>query len=186
MRYSLVVLLFLVPSVGAFAQQQKGDVKLQFLGSYMKTTGSSDFKFSMGQVSGEFGKYFTDHLELGIAPTLSVTSTSYTTPEVQYVGGFPVGIVNVTTTNTTTTFGGSAFVNYSFLAGDARTVPYAGAHLYKQDFSKKLLTAGLNVGVKFFITKKTALDVNGNYLFSLTSGDKTGMLLFGVGFSFLL
>lgn len=182
MRSSLVVLMILVLSVGAVAQQQKGDIELQLLGMYMTTTGSSDFKFSMGQISGSFGKFFTDNLELGIAPTLSITTV--TSQQVDY-GVFPPVLKSVS--NTTTTFGGSVFVVYSFLMGDSKTVPYAGARFYKQDFSTKESSAGINGGVKYFISKKTALDANANYLFSLSSenGNSGGILLFGVGFSFL-
>jgi hypothetical protein len=179
MRSLLIVIMILALSAGAFAQQQKGDMEIQFLGMYMTTTGG-DFNFSMGQISGSIGHFFTDNLELGVAPTITIT----TTPSTELI---PTPPYYRTVSKTTTTFGGSVFGVYSFLLKDAKTVPYAGARFYKQDFSVGESSAGLSAGVKYFISKKTAIDGNVNYLFSLTKGDSnsSGILLFGVGFSFL-
>ncbi len=177
MRIFIVVLLVLLSTFIAVAQQQKGDMELQLLGMYMTTTGT-EYKFSMGQISGSLGYYFTNNIQLGFAPTLTIT----TTPSVEFIATPPF-YRNVS--NTETTFGGSAFFVYSFLTGNVKAVPYAGARYYKQDFSVGESSAGINAGVKFYISKKTAFDVNGNYLFQLTEGSEGGILLFGAGFSFL-
>ncbi|HSQ75523.1 MAG TPA: hypothetical protein VLT13_08200, partial [Bacteroidota bacterium] len=57
----------------ALSQQQKGDVELQFQGYYFTTVGS-DMTFGMGTISGKIGPYLTDNLQIGIGPTLSITT----------------------------------------------------------------------------------------------------------------
>ena len=76
----------------------------------------------------------------------------------------------------------------SLLTRGAKAVPYVGAQYFKQDFSNTddKGSVGINAGVKYFFSKKAAFDVSGNYLFTLNSEEKGGMLYFAVGLSFLL
>ncbi|MBK7256448.1 MAG: hypothetical protein IPI01_01195 [Ignavibacteriae bacterium] len=80
------------------------------------------------------------------------------------------------------------FIVASFLTRGAKAVPYVGAQYFKQDFSDSddKGSVGVNAGVKFYFSKKTAFDVSGNYLFTLNEGQDGGMLYFAVGLSFLL
>jgi predicted porin len=90
--------------------------------------------------------------------------------------------------NTTTTFGSTAFVVYSILLRGAKAVPYIGAQYFKSDFSNgdDKGSVGINVGMKYYFAKKTAFDVSGNYLFTLNDNSQGGIILFAVGLSFLL
>jgi hypothetical protein len=173
-------------------QQQKGDTELGFFGMYFTSTGSSDFKVSTGNIDVTYGKYFSDNWEVAFAPTLTITTTTMTTPVVDYVIDPITGLPQYTTTiehtsSTKTTFGMSWYITYSFLAKDAKTVPYFGLVFYRQDYSNKddNGAAGINAGAKYFFSRKTAMDLKGNYLFSLNTGQTGGQLLFTIGLSFL-
>jgi hypothetical protein len=188
---SLIAILFMT-TITSYGQQQKGDTELGFYGMYFTNTGSSDFKVSMANIAFTYGKYFTDNWEFAVAPTLTVTTTTMATPVVDYVIDPITGLPQYTTTiehtsSTKTTFGMSWYITYSLLAKDAKTVPYFGAAYYRQDYSNKddHGAAGINAGAKYFFSKKTAMDLKGNYLFSLNKGQSGGQLLFTVGLSFL-
>jgi len=173
----LSAVVFATPAV---AQQQKGDVELQFQGYYFRTVGS-DFEFGSGNLAGKIGPYITDWLQVGIGPTLSITTTSTTTLN-------PTTFKLEQSSNTTTTFGSTLFIVASILTRGAKAVPYFGAQYFKQDFSNSddKGSVGINAGLKYYFGKKTALDLSGNYLFTLNPDEKGGMLYFAVGLSFLL
>jgi hypothetical protein len=176
----LVVALTLGLAGPAFGQQQKGDVEVQFQGSFFTTVGG-DVSNSVGTISGKIGPFVTANIQIGIGPTLTI-STNATTSIDQGTGA------TITKTTTKATVGTTAFVVYSLLLHDARTVPYLGASYYKRDFSNGSDRGwiGGNGGAKFYFTKRTAADLSVNYLFSLNAETKGGMLLFAVGLSFLL
>jgi len=180
----LVLCLALV-AVPALSQQQKGDVELQFQGYYFTTIGS-DLQFGSGTISGKIGPYITDNLQIGIGPTLTITTMTTT----EYVPGTAPYYTPTTKeeTKTTTTFGSTAFFVYSFLTRNAKLVPYFGAQYFKQDFSdsEDKGSVGVNLGVKYYFAKKAAFDLSGNYLFTLNKDQEGGMLFFAVGLSFLL
>ena len=158
----IATVLCVAPSL---AQQEKGDVELGLQGQAFTAVGS-DIDFSFVNLVAKVGLYATNSFEFGVSPTLSVITVEK---------------------NTTTTLGSGVFVLYSFLAGDARTVPYAGAQYYIPDFDDTdQNAAGVTVGAKFFFTKKAAFDINGNYLFSLGENAEGGLLLFGFGLSYIL
>ncbi|MBK7256447.1 MAG: hypothetical protein IPI01_01190 [Ignavibacteriae bacterium] len=75
-----LMLCAVVFSVPAVAQQQKGDVELQFQGYYFRTVGS-DLEFGSGNLAGKIGPYLTDWLQVGVGPTLSITTM--TTQDIQ-------------------------------------------------------------------------------------------------------
>jgi len=179
-KCAIVLILMLVAAFG-YAQQQRGDVELQFQGSYFTTVGT-DFTFGQGTLSAKIGPYITDALQIGIGPTLSITTTT------DYTQGPAPTYALKKDTKTTTTFGSTAFFVYSFLMRNAKAVPYLGATYFKSDFSKSddKGSVGISAGLKYYFAKKTALDVGGNYLFTLNSEQQGGILLFAVGLSFLL
>jgi hypothetical protein len=188
MKKSVVPLLIilLVSAVAlAPAQQRRGDVELQFYGQYYQSVGR-DIGFSNATVGGKIGPYITDHLQIGIGPTLSITGTSIDLPGYTY-------------DTTEVTFGSSVFFVYSFLTSGGKLVPYFGAQYFKRDFNKEFKkdsgTAGINGGIKYFFARKTALDFSINYGWDLTPKDETlgsfstaggGILVFAFGLSFLL
>lgn len=175
-RYAVILAL----AIPAYGQQEKGDIELQLQGTYSATVGT-DVSVSTGTVIGKFAPYITTNLQIGIGPTLTITTSTSTLAQ--------SGTGNtITESSTKATVGTTAFVVYSLLLKDARTVPYLGASYYKRDFSngKDRGWVGANGGAKFFFARKTAADISANYLFSLNPETKGGLLLFAVGLSFLL
>lgn len=175
-----LVLCAVVLATPAVAQQQRGDVELQFQGYYFQTVGT-DYSVGSGNLSAKIGPFVTNWLQIGVGPTLSVTTTSSPT-------------LNMTTmqmetkSETKATFGSTAFIVASVLLKNAKVVPYFGAQYFKQDFddSDDKGSVGINAGAKFFFTKKAAFDVSGNYLFTLNEEQEGGLVYFAVGLSFLL
>lgn len=164
----LIVVLLFAPSM-LLAQQQQGDLELGFQGFYFTDT---EGLIGVGTLQGKIGSFFTDNLEIGVSPSLSIVTS-------------PSGFDGES--ETTATFGAGAFLTYSFLAENATTVPYFGAQFYKSDFDDEedSGSAGINAGVKFYFTKKAAFDVSGNYLFSLNENAEGGLILISFGLSFL-
>jgi hypothetical protein len=166
--YLLTGLLVILCASFTSAQQQRGDIELGFQGFVITTVGT-DYSFTIGTLQGKAGIYFTDNLEFGVMPSLSITTVA---GETEVDGG------------------SGAFVTYSFLMKGARLVPYAGAQYYKQSFKKDFTeepgSVGVTAGVKYYFTKRAAFDVNANYLFNLDSNVDGGTLLFAFGLSFLL
>ena len=134
---SLLILLLATPS--AFAQQEQGDVELQLAGSYTTSVGSEDFSFAFGNFQGKLGYFVTDGLEIGAYPSLSITTSQ---------SGFSAS-------ETTTTLGAGVFLVYSVLTGDGTTVPYLGGQYFKADLDndEDQGHSGINAGVKFFLNR---------------------------------
>jgi hypothetical protein len=162
--FSALLLCLLVPP-RASAQQEAGDTELQFSGSTATTTESSS---TFVNTNVKIGQYFTRSLQFGITTSLSATIPENGSTSYNGRGGF--------------------FLNYSFLSGDATTVPYLGGQYSKDfqtDFERNYGSAGLNGGLKFYINRRTAFDVGGNYLFNINHPD-SGIILFQFGLSFIL
>jgi hypothetical protein len=178
-KYAVVCVLLLVAATG-LAQQQRGDIELQFQAMYFTTVGT-DYKFGSGNISAKIGPYITDNLQIGIGPSVSITTTTSTTFDMTTFRA-------KSESNTEVTFGSTAFFVYSFLMKGAKAVPYFGGAYFKNDFSNSddKGSVGINAGLKYYISRKTAVDFSGNYLFTLNEGQEGGTLLFAVGLSFLL
>jgi hypothetical protein len=185
-----LAIVLLVTIRTASAQQRAGDFELQFYGMYFQTVGTED-PFGSGTIGGKIGPYITDHIQIGMGPSLTITTmtqTNYSYDPVTY---------KVTTTkesNTKTTFGTSIFMLYSFLTSGGKLAPYFGAQWFKSDFNKPISedngSAGVNVGAKYFFARKTALDFSVNYGWDLNpvdeGGTRGGTLMFAFGLSFLI
>ena len=168
---ALPLLLLMIMTAPVLAQQEQGDIELQLTGSYTQTVGNDDFTFALGNFQGKVGYFFTDGLEIGAYPSLTITTTG------TGFGG----------TETTSTLGAGAFLVYSFLSGDGTTVPYFGGQFFKSDLSddQDQGNAGVNAGVKFFFNRYAAFDVGGTYLFPLEENGLK-LILIQAGISFLL
>ena len=163
-------LLFLLLAISitsiTYGQQQKGDSEIQISGFVSEFDGNF-----FGSVFLKFGKYFTDNLQLGISPSLLFQTGDFSD----------------------TTIGAGAFLNYSFLASDAKTVPYFGLSYRKEDIEEWDFDngrVGAQLGFKQFVTPKTAFDVSGNYLFAIPVGERDwdfsdGFIYLSFGFSYL-
>jgi hypothetical protein len=142
------------------AQQEKGDVEVQLSFSVIKIE-----DFTSGYVQLKLGSYVSDNLEIGIAPSVQISTNG----------------------ETETTTGIGLFASYSFLA-DSEAVPYLGLQYYVPDVEKadELSSAGINAGVKYYFTEKTAFDLSLNYLFAITEEEDTsGLFLIMGGLSYL-
>lgn len=166
-----LLLAFLFAATPLFAQQEQGDVELQLTGSYVSSVGDEDFAFKFGTFQGKLGYFFTDGLEIGAYPSLTISNTQ---------SGFSAA-------ETTTTLGAGVFLVYSVLTGDGSTAPYLGGQFFKNDLSndEDQGNAGVNAGVKFYFNRYTAFDVGGTYLFPLEEGG-INLFLLQAGISFLL
>ena len=178
--YVLLLATVIGAVVPAASQQQKGDIELQFQGSFFTTVGG-DVTNSVGTISGKLGPFLTANIQAGIGPTLTIATSTTTSLD-------PGTGAAISKNSTRATFGTTAFVVYSILLKDARTVPYLGISYYKRDFSNGSDKGwiGGNAGAKFYITRRTAVDFSVNYLSSLNATTKGGMFLFAGGLSFLL
>ena len=193
MKSSILICLAILLLAGfgqASAQQRSGDVELQFYGMYFQTVGTEEY-FGSGTIGGKIGPYLSDHFQIGMGPSLTITTmtqTNYAYDPVTYQ------VTTTKETNTTTTFGTSIFMIYSFLTGGGKVVPYFGVQWFKSDFNKPISedngSAGVNAGMKYFFARKTALDFSVNYGWDLNpveeGGTRGGTLMFAFGLSFLL
>ncbi len=159
-----------------YAQQQKGDSEIQLSGFISKAEGQSFGQFEsedyfFGSVALKFGQFITDNLQIGVSPSLL----------------FQTG------ENSDVTVGAGGFLNYSFLASDAKTVPYFGFSYRKEDIEEWDFDngrVGAQLGFKQFVTPKTAFDISGNYLFAIPVADQDwdfsdGFIYLSFGFSYL-
>jgi hypothetical protein len=169
-----VALVLALVALPAEAQQEQGDVELQFNGSILTTVGQEGRTFTSGIFQFKGGYFVTDRVELGAFPSVVFQRTRV---EEGWEGE----------TESATKLGMGVFANYSFLAEDAVTVPYVGLQGYRIDLTDEDETGwvGLNAGMRFYFSRRTAFDVGGNVLMGL--GDAGGALvLFQMGLSFLL
>lgn len=164
MKKLVLVVLLLIAGGGAFAQQAKGDYQLQAQGSYYNNS-FNGVSFSSGSLYISASKFFTDNVEIGIAPFF-------------LFGDF-------SSTNL------SIFGNYSFLTADAKMVPYVGAQLLftglgtDPDFSQTGF--GFKGGVRYFITENLNIDVGPSISFmsapdGATEGSTQFVFNFGLGY----
>lgn len=156
------------------AQQQQGDLELQFSGSVFSTVGRDGGSLTAGLVQSKLGYFVSDRVQIGAFPSVVFSSTTVDLP-----GG--------SETVSDTRFGLGVFGTYSFLAEDASTVPYLGGQLYRIDLTDEDETgwAGVNAGVKIYLNRTTAFDMGGNFLVGLGQSDGS-LVLFQVGLDFLL
>lgn len=172
--FALVLAFSLASQTPAFAQQERGDLELQFAGSLLSTVGRDDASITTGLLQAKLGVFVTDRVEVGGFPTLVYERRG---GDADWVGDRA----------SDTRFGLGLFASYSFLMEDATTVPYLGVQAYRIDLTDSDETGwlGVNGGLKFFFSRRTAFDAGGNVLLGL--GDEGGaLILFQVGLSFLL
>jgi hypothetical protein len=195
--FILVALLIMFSKTFIIAQQEAGDKELGIAGSFFRSIGG-DMTMAHASAQGKLGLYVTDNLEIGISPMLSWSYTSYKstvskahTRPILYYPYYETYYTYETETvsNDNTTFGAGIFMTYSFMAS-TKVSPYFGAQFYKDNFKNEddKGSAGINAGIKFFISRKASWDFGLNYLFDLndkTEGSPDGFLLVQIGLSFL-
>ena len=166
MKKFLLIALLLVSGSVAFAQQAAGDFQLQAQGSYFNNS-FNGLSVSSGSLFVSASRFFTDNVELGIAPFF-------------LFGDF-------SSTNL------SIFGNYSFLTQDAKLVPYAGAQLLftglgtDPDFSQTGF--GIKAGLRYFVRENINIDVGPSMSFmSAPTGASEGstQFVFNFGLGYIL
>jgi hypothetical protein len=160
-------LLLVALSVIAFtahAQQEKGDLAIQFSGNYYSQKidfGTTEFKSFAGNIYLKVGKFFTPNIELGVKPNVSFF------PE------FDSKIVDgkiVSKQKLRSNVGFGVYGTYSLLTADAKFMPYAGGEIsYVPSGDESTINFGPYVGVKYFLTEKVNIDGNMSYLVNLGS-----------------
>jgi len=170
----------------AQAQQEKGDLAIQFSGNYYSQTvnsGSTEIKTYGGNIYMKIGKFFTQNVEMGVKPNV----TFFPDQESKIVDG-----KIVTKTKLKSNVGFGIYGTYSFLTADAKFMPYAGAEIsYVPSGEESTVNLGPYAGVKYFVTEKINLDANMSYLMNLGSSYETdvnigGMFTFNVGVGIIL
>ncbi len=157
------LLLFFIPA-GLSAQIEKGDREIQGSGFYIAFEG-----ISMLNLSGTYGYYYSEKLEIGGGPSLSIIDYSF---------------------GSTTTLSLTAFGRYHFTARD-KLVPYASGQWYQFDVSPEGGASFLDYafvqgggGFKYFLNEFVAYDVSGNLGFSFGSGSVSFIMVAGISAMF--
>lgn len=152
----------------AHAQAQKGDAEVLVSGFLFSTLASSGPTMTSGSMNFAIGKFVTDTFEVGVGPSVSITSTS--------AGD---------TSTISTTFGSNFFARKLF--GAAKVQPYVGGNFNIQDFAAAAETSyyGGEAGVKNYFSPKTALDLKGGLGFNAKDPANSGLFTFSVGITYL-
>ncbi len=160
----ILTLALITLAIAAQAQQQAGDLSIQFSGNYSSvrtnTFGVED-KIYAGNIYLKIGKFFTQNIEMGLKPAISFF-------------GEPVRISandpNKTENKLRANVGLGLYGTYSFLTADAKFMPYGGAEInYTPLGDYSSMNLGPYAGLKYFITEKINLDANVNYLINLAN-----------------
>jgi hypothetical protein len=161
--FPVIIAAFALAAFNAKAQQQAGDLAIQFSGNYNSQTIEFDgtrIKSYFGNVYIKLGKFFTPNLELGVKPNV------FFSPEVEQNPRDPKK--PKTTLKTRAGFG--IYGSYSFLTADGKFMPYAGAEIgYLPVSEDATVNLGPYAGIKYFVTEKINVDANINYLINLAS-----------------
>ena len=150
----LAVVIIVCSALSGYAQQQKGDFQLQTQATYATAEG-----VSFGFVFLNFSSFLTDHLELGVSPIVSISDEF-------------------------TSFNMTVFSNYSFLAKDAKMVPYLGAGVTFYDLTGDQPLTGFTFkgGFRYFITESVNVDIGPNLI--LIEDYSVFLINAGLGFLF--
>jgi opacity protein-like surface antigen len=142
----LVAVMLLTIAGTSYAGTEAGMMELGLQGSYTQTkmNGSDDFKFYLWMVN--FGYFFTPQLQIGL---------------MGLVGGTMDG-------SSDKIYGGSGQFRFNFSFNKAQTVvPYLGVQtgIYgtSNGKSESAFAYGGMAGLKFFMSEKTSLNLEGNW-----------------------
>lgn len=172
-----IVVLCLVLGGQALAQVEEGDKEVSFLG-YFSTFIGEDFDANgTGSLQISYSKFYTKHLQLGFAPTL----TFYTSKNDENKDVLKTDIA------------ASVFMNLN-MATASKLIPYLTAQYYQYTFDidtdndeKFTDYSFVNVGLGFknFINEYAAFNTLVTYGFSLREEAEGGILMVMTGLSFI-
>jgi hypothetical protein len=198
--YATLLSILLLSSTELKAQQEKGDIELQFQGTGtipVKTPESSS-----GNLNVKLGKFVTRRQEFG--GIIGVNFSGLTTPESTSVivcpnsnpvcNGRPVGTIFTSTTPASTSLSvnssGGLFYAYNITSG-GKFFPYVSGELFVANFKQASDTslATPSIGFKSFFKRNAALDLNIGYGFPVNSnsggvGNGTLQARYGISFIF--
>jgi hypothetical protein len=145
------------------AQQQAGDLSIQFSGNFNRSKykiGNFTSKSFNGNIYVKIGKFFTQNIELGLKPNIFFFTEQKANPndsrDIKYL--------------LRTNFGLGLYGTYSFLTPAAKFLPYAGAEVsYMPLGDDAAVNLGPYAGCKYFLTEKINIDANLNCLMTLAS-----------------
>lgn len=162
---NILATLAVFASFSVLAQQQKGDISIQLSGNYysQKTTfGKEVTRLRFGTVYVKIGKYFTQNIELGVKPNINFSMVNENKPTTSD----PARIKQRFVAN----FGLGLYGTYSFLTGDGKFMPYAGAELgYVPVDKEATINLGPYAGIKYFVTERINIDANLSFLLNIGS-----------------
>ena len=163
-RFILLFLAALLISGNLSAQIEKGDREIQASGFFIAFEG-----ITMLTISGTYGYYRTDKLEIGGGPTLSRIDYSF---------------------GSNTSLSLTLFGRYHLTARD-KVVPYLSAQWYQFDIAPEGSASFFDYsfvqgggGFKYFINEFVAYDVSGNLGFSFGSGSFSFIMVAGISAMF--
>ena len=169
-RIISVVLVFLLWTMNSFAQVEKGDSEIGFMGYYSTMVGSQSNAGGTGSIQFSYGYFITPKFQIGIGPQVTFSQC-------------------YDESGTEVSLSASAFFNFNLMTA-SKTIPYLFGQWYQSDFSPangnftdwSFLNVGF--GVRNFFTEYAALNSAVSYGFSLASASDMGLLLIMTGLSF--
>jgi outer membrane protein W len=160
---TLYTFAFVLFAHSLFAQQQAGDLSIQFSGNYISqriVIDNKTTKIYAGNIYIKFGKFFTQNIELGVKPNIFFSPRIETNPRDP----------NDTKTKLKASVGLGLYGAYSYLTADGKFMPYAGVEVnYVPSDDEATVNLGPYGGVKYFVTERINIDANVNYLINLAS-----------------
>ncbi len=162
-KLQLTLLCFISALSFALAQQEKGDKVINANVSFTK----QEDQDATTTITGKFGKFFTQNLEVGITPTITLSNGA------------------------TLIFAG-AYGSYNFLTEGSKAVPYIGANLglvfigSSQGEDQSGLFYGANAGMRYFFAEKTFFDAGLAYNAFSFSGVSSSSLSLNLGIGVII
>ncbi len=160
----IITILAFCGSLSVYAQQEKGDLAIQFSGNYYSQRikfGNETERSLNGNIYVKIGKFFTPNLELGVKPNIRF----YLESEFEIVDG-----KGSEKKKFATDIGFGLYGTYSFLTADGKFMPYAGAELNYVPIQKEAtINLGPYAGIKYFVTERINIDANLIFLLNLGS-----------------
>lgn len=173
----IITLIAIFGTLSAYAQQEKGDLSIQFSGNYysQKVEFANITQRSLaGNVYVKIGKYFTKNLELGVKPNVSFRLR----PDGYEQKGDNIEIK----TKFVADIGFGLYGTYSFLTADGKLLPYGGAEInYAPVEEDATINLGPYAGVKYFVTERINIDANMSFLLNLGSTYQEPRDLYEIG-----
>lgn len=169
-RIFSAILVSLFCTINLFAQVEKGDTEIGFLGFYSTMVGSKYSSGGTGSIQFSYGYFFTSNLQIGIGPQVTFSKGSGSS-------------------DTEASISASAFFNFN-LTTRSKTVPYLFGQWYQSDFSPEngnftdASFINFGFGVRNFFTEYAALNSAISYGFAFANEADIGLLLIMSGLSF--